>query len=290
MNKLVLGAILLVLASGLYSCSFLKLVAGKKPEVYVWNTTDSLAKADSISRSDSLANVMDSVASYSKLIADVTPLWTNRLQYRTFSGKAKMHMEAPDEKQDFTAHFRLRKDSVIWINITALGGIPFARVLVTPDSFFMVNNYQKTAVCVPLSNMSKILPSRVDFSSLQNLILGEPLRDGEITAASNSDDKWVLHVEDSGYIQEVTYRKADSTMSFAQLLTHTPNGPKAITRYNKYEKADGRRMSTDRILNLQNGNDFYTLEMDFNRVKFDEDQDYPFSIPKNYEVNPPPKD
>lgn len=289
MNRVILGSVLVVLTCSFYSCSFRKLVKGKKPEVYVF-TADSVAKLDSgaIQSSDSMVNVSDSVAAIKKMIDEVTPVWANRLQYRTFSGKAKMHMEAPDDKQEFTAHFRVKKDSIIWINVTALGGISFARVFVTPDSFFLLNHLQKTAICIPLANAAKILPARIDFASLQNLIVGEPLRDGDITGASNAGDKWVLHVEDTSYIQEVTYNKADSTMSAAQLLTYQPNGPKAITRYGKYEKADGRRLSKDRVLILQNGNDFYTLEMNFNKVNFDENLEFPFSIPKNYKINPPP--
>lgn len=289
MNRFFLGAVVVVLSGCFGSCSFRKLVAGKKPEVYVWNA-DSVARMDSAAKvlaADSAALVVDSAAILHKMVDEVTPLWTSRLQYRTFSGKAKMHMEAPDDKQDFTAHFRIKKDSIIWINITALGGISFARIYVTPDSFFLLNHLQKTAMCIPLASAAKILPARIDFASLQNLITGEPLRDGEITGVANAADKWVLHVEDTSYIQEVTYSKGDSTMSAAQLLTYAPNGPKAITRYNKYQRADGRRVSTDRVLNLQNGNDFYKLEMDFNKVNFDEQLEFPFSIPKNYKINPP---
>lgn len=289
MNRFILGVALFVLGCSLHSCSFRKLVKGKKPEVYVFKA-DSVAKLDSVAVSgkDSLTAVTDSVAIIKKMIEEVAPLWATRLQYRTFSGKAKMHMEAPDDKQEFTAHFRVKKDSIIWINITALGGLSFARIFVTPDSFFLLNNMQKTAIAIPLANAAKVLPSRIDFASLQNLIIGEPLRDGEITGVANMADKWVLHVEDTSYIQEVTYNKSDSAMSAAQLLTYQPNGPKAITRYGKYEQADGRRISTDRVLNLQNGNDFYTLEMNFNKVNFDENLEFPFSIPKSYKVNPPP--
>ena len=291
MNRYVLAVFVLILTCCLYSCSFRKLVAGKKPEVYVWHNPDSNANVKPVTGvpvPDSMILAKnDSIAKAKKLADDLVPIWTTRLQYRTFSGKAKMHMEAPEDKQDFTAHIRIRKDSVIWINITAFGGISFARVLVTRDSFFMLNHIQKTAVCVPLSKAARILPSRIDFSSLQNLIIGEPLRDGNIINAASAGNTWILHVEDTGYIQEITYDKADSTMSFAQLLTHMPNGPKTITRYNQYEIADGRRMSTGRILHLQNSNDFYTLEMNFTKVNFDENLEYPFSIPKNYIINPP---
>jgi Domain of unknown function (DUF4292) len=196
-----------------------------------------------------------------------------------------MKMEAPDDKQDFTAHFRIRKDSVIWINVTALGGISFAKILITRDSFFMVNILQKTATCVPLASAAKILPSKVDFSSLQNLIIGEPLRAGEITDVTEQNGKWSARVEDSSYIQDLLYNRADSSLVYAQLRTHSTSGPTATTQYNSYETSDSRKMSTGRELKIQNGNDIYSLDMNFVKFSFDDVLEYPFSIPKSYTIN-----
>ncbi len=292
MNRTALGTLFLLLSCYLYSCSFKKLVAGKKPEVYVWhvihNNTDSNGLTKNrvavLPQPDSAISNNDSLQHLVKLIDQFRPVWNKRLQFNTFIGRAKMKMEAPDDKQDFTAHFRIRKDSVIWVNVTALGGISFAKILITRDSFFMVNMLQKTATCVPLASAAKILPSKVDFSSLQNLIIGEPLRGGEITEVTELNGKWSARVEDSSYVQELLYNKSDSTLTYAQLRTHSISGPTATTNYNSYESSDSRKLSTGRELKIQNGNDVYSLEMNFVKFSFDDAMDFPFSIPKSYTI------
>ena len=292
MNKPAGFLLLLILSATFSSCSFRKLVKGKKPKVYEWNTVHGSTDSNqittvlpvSIPARQETAKVPDHNAELLKLIDEVQPLWGNRLSYHTFKGKAKMHMEGPDNSEDFTANIRVRKDSVIWINITALGGISFAKVLVTTDSFFMLNHLQKTVFAIPLSSAAKVLPTKVDFASLQNLILGEPLRNGVITDAQKKGDTISIVVEDSSYLQRIAYTRADSNMRTASLRMRRRDGdgPTAMTDYGDYEVVNNRKISTHRVLKLVNGNDNYLLEMNFIKSDFDEVIDYPFSIPRNY--------
>jgi len=280
-----------VICSTLSSCSFHWFVASKKansndrdslritfdtshifgPQPYVAAPThDTLKKADSIARE-------------ARLIDQLTPLWKNRLAYSTFSGKARVRFEGPDVKQEFTAHFRIRRDSAIWIAITGMGGmVPVARILITRDSFMMINQLQKEVTLLPLDEAAKILPTKVDFSSMQSLVTGEPIRDGVITNASSTGSAWVIEVEDNEYIQRISYNKSDSSMHTAQLGTRNLTGPIALTEYGSYMVIDNHKISTGRVINVQNGGDIYTIDLNFMRIDFDQQLDFPFSVPDNY--------
>ncbi len=220
-------------------------------------------------------------AANESLIAQYRYLWTRRIDYKTFSGKARVHIETPDGSNDFAAHFRIRKDSVIWVSVN-LAGIPVARVFITRDSIFMIDYYHKEAKIQPLNQIAKILPTEVSFSSLQNLVLGEPLSDGAITSATPSGDSVAMQVEDSNYVQQFVFNLADSSMRNAHLATRSPAGPHAFSEYSMYEVDNGRRIATNRAVNVQNNNAIYILEMYFSKMEFDEPQEYPFSIPKSY--------
>jgi hypothetical protein len=219
------------------------------------------------------------------IVTSVAPLWAKRLAYKTFSGKAKVNYKGPGTSQEFTANFRIKKDSVIWIMITGLGGlVPVARIYITPDSFFMVNMLQREATRMPLKDAAKLLPAPVEFSSLQNLIVGEPLRDGKITDAVDTANTWVLAIADNSYQQRIAYSKMDSTMQHAQLATIAPNGPHGVMDYRNYTVVRDRKLSTNRIVNLQNSTDTYQFEMNFVNSDFDQVLEFPFSIPRNYKV------
>jgi len=89
-------------------------------------------------------------------------------------------------------------------------------------------------------------------------------------------------VSDSSYLQRITYNKADTTIRTAQLRTRDPNGPQAMSEYGSYEMIDGRRVSTQRVLNIKDGDDIYMLDLNFSKEEFDTPLEYPFSIPSSY--------
>jgi hypothetical protein len=270
-------------------------VSGKRAKApekkVVWTGADSGKQAPVLLPTPAIplhdtGNVRNSTTTTANpLIEQLAPVLHKRLDYTTFKGKAKMSFEGPDDKEGFTGHIRIKKDSVIWITITALGGMyQPVRIFITPDSFFMLNYRQQQVTRVPLSQADKFLPAKVDFASLQNLIIGAPLRDGIITDATNQGDSLTLQVEDSSYLQRIVYNKSDSTMRNSYMRTRKPNGPQALAEYNAYIIAENRKISTGRIINIQNGSDIYMLYMNFSKIDFDEVLDYPFSIPAGYKT------
>lgn len=222
-----------------------------------------------------------------RLIEGLSSLWTKDINYRTFTGKAKMHYEGPAMKQEFTAHFRIKKDSIMWVNITALEGlVQVARVYITPDTIKMINYLNREATIMPMSQAVKLLPVPVDFSILENFVIGNALvRSGHITDAADIGNAWTIHVEDNNYLQQITYNKPDSTMRSGQMHTRNINGPQGISQYDNYSNVDGRKFSEDRTVHIQNNGQEYMLDMSFNKADFDVEQDYPFSIPGNYTIN-----
>jgi hypothetical protein len=220
------------------------------------------------------------------LIDMVTPVWNVRLSYHTMNGKAKVHFEGPNESQDFTASIRVKKDSAIWVDITALGGmIHAARALITNDSFFMINYLQKEYSKGALVDVAKILPTNVDFYSLQNLVMAEPLRSGAIMDVAELGASWLVHVADSSYLQTLNCTKADSTISIDQVNTRNPNGPQAIMKYERFEYTCGKRIAMTRTINIQNLQDKFLVEMDFQNIEFDKGLEMPFNIPSKFSLN-----
>ena len=292
MNKSIAGFFLVFMCSCLSSCSFHWHATGKNAKNKDKTTTDTTQIAtappasvqpakDTIKPMTAAVAVPDTSGMVRQLIDQLTPLLNARIDYRTFSGKAKVHFTGPDNDIQFTAHFRVRKDSVIWVNVT-FDAFPVARLFITRDSFFLLNTKDKEITRVPLSQAAKILPTKVDFTSLQNLVTGEPLRKGTITNAVSAGDSIAIDVEDSSYLQHIIFNKADSTIRTGQLRTRDPKGPQAVTTYSSYEIFNSRKISTYRTLKVLKGDETYVLDMNFTKTDFDEDLNYPFSIPDTY--------
>src|SRR4051812_39446187 len=127
MNKFTVSAFLLVVSCCFASCNFFYSITHRKghakDSAVVAAPVDSSVTPHEFPVIDSIAMLGKPSAESLALIAGVKPYFAKRLNYKTFKGKAKMHYDGPDQKQEFTAHFRVKKDSLIWINITALSGV-----------------------------------------------------------------------------------------------------------------------------------------------------------------------
>lgn len=219
------------------------------------------------------------------LIASLTPLLQNEILYKTFSGKAKMHYSSNSQKQEFVAHIRISKDSVIWINVTAAAGmVSVARVYITPDSLLLLNHLQKEVYKMAIADASKLLPIPVNFGLVQNLFIGNMLQKGGMPKdATDFGGTWTIDVEDAEMLQQIGFNKTDSTIRSLQMRSKD-DAVQGMIQYGTYENTDGRKFATERALNISNKGEPHYLDMSFNKVEFDQPIEVPFNIPKNYQL------
>ncbi len=219
------------------------------------------------------------------LMAALTPLLQNEIAYSTFSGKAKMEYASKDGKKEFTAFIRIRKDSTIWVNVTAAAGmVSVARIYITPDSLFLLNHLQKEAYRMAVADAGKLLPIPVSFLLVQNLFIGNLLQKGGTPKdATDFGGIWTVDVEDGGMRQQIAFNKADSTIRTVQMRSED-DAVQGMMQYGTYENTNGRKFATERVLNITNAGEQHYLEMSFNKAEFDLPIDAPFSIPKNYQL------
>jgi hypothetical protein len=57
-----------------------------------------------------------------------------------------------------------------------------------------------------------------------------------------------------------------------------------MINFGKYELTNGRKFSTDRTININNAGEPHNIDMNFNKAEFDQQVDFPFSIPKNFKL------
>lgn len=207
--------------------------------------------------------------------------------FSTFKGKAKMNYSGGGMSQDFTANIRMAKDSIIWIHITAgMGLVNVARILITPDSFSMLNYLDKTGMKLHISEANQLLPAQVDFKTLQSFIIGEVLQTPYQRVAGTRDmgDTWVMDIQGLNTNQMVNYSKADSSINNLQVLS-TNGGFAGVIQFGNYTIVSNRKFALNRDININSNNELHHLDMVFNNAGFDEALDFPFTIPGSYSLN-----
>ena len=72
---------------------------------------------------------------------------------------------------DLSGQLRMRKDSLVWLNVTATMGVEVLRVKVSNDSVWIVNRMEKTYLAEPLDTVSAQLGMPLCLPLVQTLLL-----------------------------------------------------------------------------------------------------------------------
>lgn len=218
----------------------------------------------------------------------VARLDNNYIDYNTFSGKVKVDYRGGDGKDyDFNAFLRMRKDSVIWVSINAALGIEAFRILITPDSVKVLNKLDKVAQFRSLSYLQEVTQLPIDFHTLQDIIIGNPVYFDRNNIVSMKVDPNGISLSSVGELFKhfITISNSDYVVLNSKLDDHEPGRSRtAVLEYDDYEIKGNVHFSTKRKISVAEKS---TLEvtLDFKQYDFNQTLGYPFSVPKNYKRN-----
>jgi hypothetical protein len=98
-------------------------------------------------------------------------LLVREIKFDYFSGKLKVDFDG-DKKVSGTANLRVRKDSVIWMSLSPGLGVEVARVLITQDSIFVIDKFNKKYINMDFVSLSKKFEFDIDYHLVESVILG----------------------------------------------------------------------------------------------------------------------
>lgn len=87
---------------------------------------------------------------------------------------ANMDIQAEENDMtynDLSGQLRMRKDSIVWLNVTATMGVEVMRAKVSNDSIWVLNRLEKTYLAEPLDTVSAQLGMPLSLPWVQTLLL-----------------------------------------------------------------------------------------------------------------------
>lgn len=213
-----------------------------------------------------------------------------RIDYQTFQAKTKMHYEAGEEKQNFTANFRMQKNKIIWASISGFG-IEVARAIITPDSVKAIDRFNKKYYLYSYRDIQQLINMEVDFATLQDIIVGNPIAyQGKITAVNELNALMSVIIHSDDYQNQMTYNKIDTTLKQIQLQTkRSVSKSSVLVSLNNYQNLEGKFISVDRAYYIQDVKGAAKLDMEVNKIDINKEIEFPFTIPSNFKPNVPKK-
>ena len=114
---------------------------------------------------------------------------SNQLKIDWMSVKAAISITKEGKHTGFKSNIRLRTDSMIWVSITPLAGIEFARAVFTPDSVKLINRLEGYYFIGDYEYLNQMFNTDINYGMIQALLLGNSLSLQENDKLKSSIDK-----------------------------------------------------------------------------------------------------
>src|SRR5450631_3851857 len=216
----------------------------KKLQTAVSRKDTQVVITPALANDDSLKGATDILKSLDK----------NRINFTTFSAKIKVQYEDYKGKQpDFNAFVRLYKDSVLWISINATFlNFEAFRILIKKDQITIINKLNKQVEYHPFSYIEDIAQIPLNFSTLQDLIIGNPIyTSGNIVAFRQTENHYLIGTAGDFFKNLLTISADNSVLERSKLddIDVGQNRTADLT-YGDYEQYGGFSFATYREITV----------------------------------------
>lgn len=232
-------------------------------------------------------NLNDSAADVKPALTVLHSLNKNKINFKTFSAKAKVQYEDRNGKQpDFNAFIRLQKDNLLWVSISSTFlGIEAFRLYITPDTLIILNKLDKTVEYHSFDYIESIAHIPLDFSLLQNILIGNPVYVGDSIVSYMQTENLILIGTVGDYFKNLlTLSRGNFDLERIKLddVDLSKNRTAALL-FDNYEKNTNFDFATYREINVSEKSKV-DIRILFKQYEFNKELSFPFNIPRNYKI------
>ena len=220
-----------------------------------------------------------------KTVNPIDVIKAQQLNFNTFSAKASTTLDIDGDKNDVTLNIRIARDKKIWVSVVKNVIVDFeiARALITPDSILLLNKFQGLYSKKPFSFVHTYGGKQFNYKTLESLLVGnalpEILNDKNTNLQANNDNTTL-----SGNLQNVIYKLLlGPSKRVTQLNLSNPAEAQTLQVANREFTQSGNKIVPSQI-DIQSAikNKKIQVNLQYTRVDFDQQLEYPFSIPESY--------
>jgi hypothetical protein len=208
----------------------------------------------------------------------------NDLSFNTLSLKGKANLDINGNSNNVSMNIRMKKDEMIWVSVTAIAGIEVARVLITPDSIKVRNSLQSVYLKKPFNYVHGYTSKQVTFKLLQSVFSGNTIDDFMVEQSELEQQNGVWELK--GQQQDLAYKVLFNTLLKVgeNNLNDVKSGKALKVVYGDYQKVADQLLPSSIQISSMAGLKKIDIKLDFSKIERNLPLDFPFSVPKKYEV------
>lgn len=191
------------------------------------------------------------------------------IEWLSLKGK----IDVVKENLDITlsVNIKHRRDSIIWVSVSAPLGIEVIRAQVTADSIYFLNRTKKTWLVEPLHRIKEILKYDFGFEKLQEMITANPRIIKKKYKIKNTDEGFALNSELYTYFISKDFRVKSANVIYGD--------NRVKFTYASFENTEGFPKKFSLKVNSQ---EQFEANLSYTKVVINTPQKISFKIPKSY--------
>lgn len=218
----------------------------------------------------------------------IKELGINNTDFDFLEARGKLTYEDDEQRLKTTAIIRMAKDSVIWMSLRPALGIEALRVLVRPDSAFLLDRLHNKYMAYDMKGLSQKVNFDLDFGLLQAMLLGNTLPiGGEYGDVIRGEQTFLITQREEMFkIESHISRRNRKLLRLA--VDDTVSSNRMEVEYRDFKELEAGRVLPHSSFGFvdyrQDGQaKRSSLEADIQRIRFPEEPlTFPFSVPEKY--------
>ena len=221
----------------------------------------------------------------------------NAFDFDSFQAKISMKVETIDKNFSVKGQLRMQKDSIIWTSISMPLGMEILRMMVTPDSVFMLNRNDKTYLCENISVFNDFSPMITTIDFIQAVLVGNDINlresdnykvtidNGQYNLLiSNELKKSIMHNDDDWKVllKDIWIDPHLFKITKYYIKEYADSKRKIELQYADFEKVNDKYIPTRISIDIHG--DFYLkADINYSNIIVSDNIEFIFNVPKKYD-------
>lgn len=201
--------------------------------------------------------------------------------FKTLQSKLKITYAESGKQQAHTVSYRMKKDEVIWISAT----FGIIRAKITPEKVSFYNKLDKTYFEGNFEYFSKLLGTNLDYTKIQNLLLGEAL-------FNLKDEAYKISIHEKNYALQPKKQRDLFEIFFLLNPSHYKVTSQQISQFTEqrhlqidylsHQEIDKEILPEHiKVIAVERSKEMIA-ELEFKSVTLNDDLRFPFKVPSGF--------
>ena len=209
------------------------------------------------------------------------------IDFEYFQGKAKMTYNDGKKEQNVKASIRVRKDSVIWMNLSVIG-VQGGKALINHDSITIVSTVDKEYFVFDYAELSKRFNFKIDYHVVQAAFLGNLIQPRDAADKVTREATYDLLEQKNGTVSIKNYVNASLSKIERIELSESASKNSLTLSYTNFQAVENRIFPYNGVISM-----FYkttagalsnTITFEYTKAEVgDKELKFPFNIPRKYD-------